>query len=96
MWGFMNSIFDITESGFEQFLKNDLNNNPLKAEYYIPLVVSNLINSERGKVKVINSKDKWYGVTYKEDKILVKEAIKKMIEEGKYEKNLWEGIKKNG
>lgn len=96
MWGFMNSIFENTENGFKNFLKNDLCNNPLKAEYYIPLVVSNLINSGEGKVKVMESRDKWYGVTYQEDKALVKEAIERMINEGKYNKNLWEGIKKNG
>lgn len=96
MWGFMNSIFEITEKGFKDFLRNDLKNNPLKAEYYIPLVVSNLINSGEGKVKVMNSKDKWYGVTYQEDKVFVKEAIEKMINEGKYKKNLWEGVKVNG
>ena len=96
MWGFMNSIFKITEEGFKNFLQNDLKSNPLKAEYYIPLVVSNLINNGEGKVKVMKSKDKWYGVTYQEDKVLVKEAIEKMINEGKYKKNLWEGIKVNG
>ena len=96
MWGFMNSIFEITEKGFKYFLQNDLKDNPIKAEYYIPLIVSNLINSGKGKVKVMNSKDKWYGVTYQEDRVLVKEAIEKMINEGKYEKNLWEGIKRNG
>ena len=96
MWGFMNSIFEITEEGFKNFLQNNLNNNPLKAEYFIPLVVSDLINSGKGKVKVINSKDKWYGVTYQEDKALVKEAIKKMIDEGKYKKNLWDEVNKNG
>lgn len=96
MWGFMNSIFEITEEGFKNFLKNNLNNNPLKAEYFIPLVVSDLINSGKGKVKVINSKDKWYGVTYQEDKTLVKEAIEKMIDEDKYKKNLWDEVNKNG
>lgn len=96
MWGFMNSIFEITEKGFKYFLQNDLKDNPIKAEYYIPLIVSNLINSGKGEVKVMNSKDKWYGVTYQEDRVLVKEAIEKMINEGKYEKNLWEGIKRNG
>ena len=96
MWGFMNSIFEITEEGFKNFLQNNLNNNPLKAEYFIPLVVSDLINSGKGKVKVINSKDKWYGVTYQEDKALVKEAIERMIDEGKYKKNLWDEVNKNG
>lgn len=96
MWGFMNSIFELIEKGFKNFLKNNLNNDPLKAEYFIPLVVSDLINSGKGKVKVINSKDKWYGVTYQEDKDLVKEAIEKMIDEGKYKKNLWDEVNKNG
>ena len=96
MWGFMNSIFEITEEGFKNFLQNNLNNNPLKAEYFIPLVVSDLINSGKGKVKVINSKDKWYGVTYQEDKALVKEAIERMIDEDKYKKNLWDEVNKNG
>ena len=80
----------------QNFLQNNFNNNPLKAEYFIPLVVSDLINSGKGKVKVINSKDKWYGVTYQEDKALVKEAIERMIDEDKYKKNLWDEVNKNG
>lgn len=96
MWGFMDSIFEEIETGFANFLKNDLKNNPLKAEYFIPLVVSSLISQNKGTVEVMSSKDKWYGVTYQEDKELVRNAIDKMIKDGVYPKNLWEDIRCNG
>lgn len=82
LWGFMPDLFDYAENGFKEFLKNNINNP--KAEYYLPSVVSGLIASGEKKVNVLVAEDKWYGVTYKEDKPLVCTAINKMAEDGLY------------
>ena len=82
MWGFMPDIFEKLEKGFTEFLKT--NNNPLKGEYFIPLLIDDLINNKGEKVKVLPANDKWYGVTYKEDKESVMEAFKKFTEDGLY------------
>ena len=82
LWGFMPDLFDYVENGFKEFLKNNINTP--KAEYYLPSVVSGLIVSGEKKVNVLVAEDKWYGVTYKEDKPLVCTAINKMAEDGLY------------
>lgn len=84
MWGFSRSILDEIEKGFPAFLEKGLKENPMKCEYYLPGVVSDLLGEERATVAVLKSSDKWYGVTYKEDKPVVMEAIRKMEEEGLY------------
>lgn len=82
LWGFTPDIFDVLEEKFEKF-KNNLSN-PLKDEFFIPLVVDECIKAKEAAVKVFNCRDKWYGMTYKEDIDQVKEAMKKMISEGYY------------
>ena len=82
MWGFNNDIFGLLNSEFEGFLKNM--ENPLKGEYYLPTFVDTLINKEGKNVKVFTTEDKWYGMTYKEDTELVKNAISDMVEKGLY------------
>lgn len=82
MWGFDINIFDVLEQDFTLFL-NDLKN-PLKDEFYLPSVVDNMIKTQSAKVKVLETLDKWYGVTYKEDLPTVKNAINQMIREGLY------------
>ena len=84
MWGFSKSILDEIEKGFPAFLEKGLKENPMKCEYYLPGVVSDLLGENRATVAVLKSADKWYGVTYKEDKPVVMEAIRKMEEEGLY------------
>ena len=69
---------------FPAFLEEGLAANPMKCEFFLPTVVNNLIDADRATVTVLTSADKWYGVTYKEDKEVVVEAIRKMEEEGKY------------
>lgn len=76
IWGFMPSIFKELESGFENFL--DENIEDIKAEFYIPSLVDDLIKSKKASVKVIKTKEKWYGVTYQEDKKDISEALKDM------------------
>ena len=61
----------------------------MKCEYFLPTVVDNLEKAGRAEVSVLSSKDKWFGVTYKEDKPVVVEAIRKMKEDGLYPEKLW-------
>ena len=82
LWGFTPDLFDYIEKGFCEFL--DSNIDDLKAEYYLPSVVSSLIDSGKKTVDVLYAEDKWYGVTYKEDLQLVKNAIEKMIDDKLY------------
>ena len=82
LWGFKPDIFDYIEKGFTEFLKDNINEP--KKEYYLPFVVTELIESGTKKVKVLAAEDKWYGVTYKEDKPGVVAAIGEMIAQGLY------------
>ncbi len=91
LWGFGKSIMREIEAGFGAFLKEGIKTNPFKCEYFLPSVVSRLLDEDRATVDVLTSRDRWYGVTYKEDKPLVEAAIRKMKKEGLYPENLWEG-----
>lgn len=86
MWGFSKSLLGELKAKFSDFLRNNLPVNPLKCEYFLPTVVNNLISQNRATVTVLKSEDRWYGVTYKEDKPVVMEAIRRLEEEGKYPK----------
>ena len=86
-WGFHPSIFPHIEKGLHSFIKE--NNTDPKAEYYIPTVVTDLIESKQMVVEVIPTNDNWFGVTYKEDKPMAVKAINQQIEKGIYPKNLW-------
>ena len=83
LWGFMPDIFSYIEEGFKKFLKENITEP--KSEYYLPSVVSSLIESGKKQVEVLVAEDKWYGVTYKEDKQNVVDAIGKMVDDGLYQ-----------
>ena len=83
LWGFRTDIFDYIETGFKAFLDEKINTP--KSEYYLPLIVAELIEKGEKDVKVLVAEDKWYGVTYKEDKQVVVDAITKKMEDGLYE-----------
>lgn len=87
MWGFSTEIFDVLEHGFAEFLGNLAD--PMKGEYLIPTVVDQLIRSGKANVTVLESKDKWFGVTYKEDKPLVVESFRALIDAGVYKERLF-------
>lgn len=89
MWGFSESFFVELRRRFPKFLQNTLQENPEKAEYFLPSVVSELLAEDLATVRVLKTPDKWYGVTYKEDKPVVETAIRKMKDGGKYPLNLW-------
>ena len=89
MWGFSNSMLRELKDRFPQFLEENLNTNPMKCEYFLPFVVDELLKEEKATVEVLKSEDKWYGVTYKEDKAVVTAAIKMMKDKGIYPLHLW-------
>ena len=86
-WGFTPSYFDFLEEKFSRFILSNTTN--LKAEFYIPSVVNDLIEEKRAKVKVLHSKASWFGVTYKEDKAGVMHNIQALVSTGKYPEKLW-------
>lgn len=90
MWGFTESILQEIETRFSAFLDSGLQSNPLKCEYFLPTVVSSLLEEGRATVEVLTSADKWYGVTYKEDKPVIMAAVQALKEKGVYPPNLWE------
>lgn len=89
-WGFTPSIIEELQKEFPAFLDDALKTNPLKGEFFLPTVVDNMLKSDRATVRVFRSEDRWYGVTYKEDKQTVVAAIKAMTDKGIYPNNLWE------
>ena len=89
-WGFGKSFIPELGKAFEEFMKNiDKTANPLKAECYLPAVVDSLIKNGKATAKVLKSNDKWFGVTYKEDKANVMESIAKLKADGVYPDKLW-------
>ena len=90
MWGFSNSILQELKARFRPFLDDAIANNPMKGEYFLPFVVDELLQEKKATVKVLKSEDKWYGVTYKEDKPMVMDAIQNLKDQGLYPQKLWE------
>ena len=90
LWGFSRGIFKELSLRFPAFLNKALRENPLKGEFYIPAVVSGLIEEGRADVQVLHSRDKWFGVTYREDKPSVTRAVRGLKEEGVYGEKLWD------
>ena len=90
MWGFTRSFLDEALARFPAFLDKALAENPAKAEYFLPTVVEQLIGEDKARVRVLVSEDKWYGVTYREDKPTVVAAIAEKTKAGLYPDRLWE------
>jgi len=86
-WGFQPGIFDYSMSLFESFLTNNKGN--LKSEFYIPIIVNELVKTGTGRVKILSGSNNWFGVTYKEDKEEVSRRIKDLVDSGEYPKALW-------
>lgn len=89
LWGFGQSFLEEAEARFAGWLSENLPKNPLKCEYFLPLVVSELLAEGKATVKLLHSTDKWYGVTYREDKPVVVNAIAQKITDGLYPADLW-------
>lgn len=88
MWGFPPKLLNELEQGFPEFLRN-VEEGDVKAEYLIPTVVDTLIKSNKAKVTVLETRDKWFGVTYKEDKEAVVAAVKALVMAGVYPEKLF-------
>ena len=89
MWGYNPSFLQEIEDRFPAFLDKALKENPLKGEFYLPVLVAQLLAEGKAQVKVLRTADKWYGVTYAADKPMVVAALKAMADAGKYPDGLW-------
>ena len=90
MWAFSHSILDALKTGFEDFLQNGLRTNPEKAEFYLPYIPNCLIHTGKASVKVLETGEKWYGMTYKEDLEKVRTALDGLYAAGLYPEKLFE------
>lgn len=88
-FGFKPNIVSEIGNRIGSYLNEKIPTNPLKCEYLLPLTVDTLLKEEKASVKVLETNEQWYGVTYQEDKAEVVEALKEMAEAGKYPKSLW-------
>ena len=84
LWGFTHAFLQEAQDGFAAFLQKNLPVNPLKCEYYLPSVVTAALEEGKAAVHVLTSTDKWYGITYREDKPALVEALRRMSAEGLY------------
>ena len=89
VWGFTESFIKEAMARFPKFLEEALKENPLKAEFFLPFVVQELLSEGKARVRLLNSYDKWYGVTYKEDKEDVVNALQSLKDKGFYPDKLW-------
>ena len=89
-WGFTPSFIKELDDAIKNFFETKVPENPLKSECYLPMEVDRLLVAGKATVNVLTSKDKWFGVTYKEDKPYVQASIKALKDAGVYPKNLWE------
>lgn len=98
MWGFpakegyAPAFLTVLEEEFKNFFKEAVPSNPLKAEYLLPTLIGGLLRENKCTVKALETKDRWFGVTYKEDKASVVESFKKLIADGVYEKELYSDL----
>lgn len=88
-WGFSKKMIEEMEERFPKFLDKILIENPMKGEYFLPLAVDELIKENKATVKILKSADKWYGVTYKEDRKMVVDALQALKDKGLYPEKLW-------
>lgn len=97
-WGFpakdghAPAYLDVLEQGLKNFFENEVKMNPLKAEYLLPTHIGGLLRGGKCSVKVLETKDKWFGVTYKEDKEAVVQSFKNLIEDGVYQEELYSDL----
>lgn len=90
MWGFTPSIMNELETAVNTFFAEEVEKNPLKSECFLPIEIDKLLKKDVATVKVLSSKDKWFGVTYKEDKPFVVESIANLKKQGVYPDKLWQ------
>jgi hypothetical protein len=88
-WCFPAEFIGEIERYLVEFLKNEVPSNPLKSEFYLPFLVRDLLMEKKCTVDVLETKDKWFGVTYKEDKPDVVRSVKALVDDGVYPAELW-------
>ena len=88
-WGFTPAMMDEIKAGFPAFLENAIENNPMKGEYLLPECVDKLVKAGKATVRMLKSHDRWYGVTYKEDKESVSASLNSLKTSGLYPDDLW-------
>ena len=89
LWGFHEQMLEEFTGGFAGFLRENLDKNPIKCEYYLPSVANAQIRSGKGTVKVLPTTAVWHGVTYREDLPCVMEALEQLKQAGEYPRELW-------
>ena len=89
MWGLRPDFMAVLEQGFVEFFQTAVAENPLKAEYLLPIYIGQLLREGKVTVKVLETKDKWFGVTYREDKPAVMENFLRLIADGVYQNDLF-------
>ena len=92
MWGLTPDFLDVLEEGFKEFFEKEVQGNPLKAEYLIPIFIGELLEQGKMSVKVLKTNDTWYGMTYHEDVAAVKDSFKKMLADGVYKADLFSDL----
>ena len=89
-WGFTPSMMREMEERFPAFLDKALIDNPLKGEFFLPLAVDQLLKENKARIKILPSHDRWFGVTYKEDREAVVNALQSLKDKGLYPEKLWD------
>lgn len=92
MWGLTPDFLGVLEEGFKEFFEKEVSQNPFKSEYLIPVFIGQLLEQGKMNVKVLRTDDTWYGMTYKEDVITVKERFSEMLENNFYSEELFNDI----
>lgn len=92
MWGLTPDFLDALEEGFKEFFDKEVSQDPLKSEYLIPVFIGQLLEQGKMNVKVLRTDDSWYGMTYKEDVITVKERFNEVLESNLYSEELFNDI----
>lgn len=91
LWGFTPGFTQALEGEFVRFFQEDLEKNPLKGEFFLPFAVNALLERDEAQVRVLETGDRWYGVTYQVDRQSVVDAVAAMTEEGRYPSPVWGG-----
>ena len=96
MWGLTEEFMGVLEEGFREFL-GEVRDHPgldrMKAEFLIPEYIGKLLENDRIQVKVLDTGDKWFGVTYREDKPAVEAAFRRLIDQGVYDADLYRDLR---
>lgn len=93
MWGLMPEFMGTLEEKFREFFEKKVPENPLKAEYLLPILIGELLREGKVTVRVLPTNDQWFGVTYMEDKPFVVESFRRLIENGVYSEDLFSDLK---